>query len=461
VVLLVGLPLLIAVTYPIREDLGVTTEPLLVLVLVVVVSALGGLVPGIVGAVVGALVANFFFVPPYGTLTVGDPENLFALLVFVLVGATVSTLVDRVARRSAEAVRARADAESLARAATTLATDPEPIQPLLVEVRASLGLDAVSVLRVDDGRWSVVESVGDEPPREPTDGQRHNLTDDGRTLLITRGRQLDGRATELLEALIDQVEVAVESAELQKDVAAADEVARADAVRRGILQSVSHDLRTPLSGIKASVTSLLSGDVQFGPEDTRTFLHTIDAEVDRLDRVVGNLLDMSRLQAGELNVFLRPTAVDEVVTAAIDGLDPERVRQMDLDVPETLPLVEVDAALVERAVANVVANALAVQPHDLPLRIEATEVGTQVHLRVIDRGPGISPEERPRVFAPFQRLGDRSTQAGVGLGLAIAQGFTRAVGGVLDLDDTPGGGLTVTFRLPLTVAHPSVEGASR
>jgi two-component system sensor histidine kinase KdpD len=450
VTLLVGLPLLIAVTVPFRDDVGVTTELLLVLVLVVGISVLGGLVPGIVAAVIGALAANFFFVPPYGTLTVGDPENLFALLVFVLVGATVSTLVDRVARRSAEAVRARADAESLTRAATTLATDPAPIQPLLVELRASLGLEAVSVLQLDGERdWIVVDSVGDDPPAGPTDGDRHALDEDGRTLLVTRGRQLDGRATELLEALLDQVAVAVESQSLQRDVALAEARAEADAVRQGILQAVSHDLRTPLAGIKASVTSLLSPDVSFGPDDTRTFLHTIDSEVDRLDRVVGNLLDMGRLQAGELGVRIRPAALDDVVAAAVDGLDPGREARVDIALPGDLPLVEVDAALVERAVANVVANALAVQPADVPVRIEADPVGSEVHLRVIDRGPGIAVDQRERVFAPFQRLGDRSTQAGVGLGLAIAQGFTGAVGGSLDLDDTPGGGLTVTFRLPV------------
>ncbi|MFZ4518814.1 MAG: sensor histidine kinase [Microthrixaceae bacterium] len=267
-------------------------------------------------------------------------------------------------------------------------------------------------------------------------------------MLVTAGPQLDAAATELLDALCRTVAVAVTAASLQRDVAAADAVARADAVRRGILQAVSHDLRTPLAGIKASVTSLLSPDVSFGPEDTAAFLTTIDHEVDRLDRVVGNLLDMSRLQAGELSVHLRPTALEEVVAAAMDGLDPGRELRVELDVDDSLPLVSVDPALLERAIANVTANALAVQPPGVAVRLDARSVGDRVHLRVVDRGPGIAPEQRDQVFAPFQRLGDRSTQAGVGLGLAIAQGFTRAIGGELDLDDTPGGGLTVTFRLP-------------
>jgi two-component system, OmpR family, sensor histidine kinase KdpD len=239
---------------------------------------------------------------------------------------------------------------------------------------------------------------------------------------------------------------------LQQEAAAAAVLAQADELRTGILQAVSHDLRTPLAGIKASVTSLLSSDVTFGPEDTRTFLRTIDAEVDRLDRVVGNLLDMSRLQTGGLRVLVRPTAIDEVVVSAVAGVDDERSGRVELRVSDALPLVQIDGPLMERAVANVVANALAVQPEDHPVVVEAAALGDEVHLRVVDRGPGIAPEHRARVFAPFQRLGDRSTQAGVGLGLAIAQGFTRAVGGDLDLEDTPGGGLTVVFRLPTTTA---------
>ena len=450
-VLLAGLPVLVALTVPFREGVGVTTELLLVLSLVVVVGALGGLVPGIVAAVAGALAVNYFFVPPYGTLSVADVEDAFALLVFVVVGATVSTLVDRVARRSAEAIRARADAEALARSALLLATESDPLPPLTDELRVVLGVEAVAVLELGDGgAWRTLASSGEQPPTAPGDGARHTLTEDGRTVLVLRGRHLDARDTELLEAFADQLAVAVEAAQLQREAEAAAALAQADALRTGILQAVSHDLRTPLAGIKASVTSLLSADVTFGPEDTRTFLRTIDAEVDRLDRVVGNLLDMSRLQSGGLRVLVRPTPLEEVVVAAVSGVDRGRARAVDLRVPETLPLVQVDGPLMERAVANVVANALAVQPVEHPVVVEAAALGDEVHLRVVDRGPGIAPEDRARVFAPFQRLGDRSTQAGVGLGLAIAQGFTRAVGGDLDLEDTPGGGLTVVFRLPVT-----------
>src|SRR5262249_40952864 len=213
-------------------------------------------------------------------------------------------------------------------------------------------------------------------------------------------------------------------------------------------QAVSHDLRTPLASIKASATSLLQSDVAWDAEQRREFLETIDVEADRLNRLVSNLLDMSRLNAGAVTVAARPLYLEDVVAAALASLDhdPEHVL---VSVPETLAPVSVDPALLERALANVVANALAWSPPGAPVRIEGAEVAGRVHLRVIDRGPGVAPADRERVFRPFQRLGDNSTQAGVGLGLAVARGFIEATGGGIELDDTPGGGLTVLIDLPI------------
>ncbi|UDY34562.1 sensor histidine kinase [Dermatobacter hominis] len=453
--LLVGGPLLFLSLFPLRDDLGVPTAMLLALTLVVAVGTIGGLLPGVVAAIVCSFAINFLFVPPYGTFTVTHAENVLALAVFVVVGATVSTLVDRVARRSAESARARADADALARSAAVLSTDADPLPSLLAEVRRSLGLEAVSLLHgdpaLDDavaGRWELVSSSGEAPPRRPVDGSVRTVTDDGDWLLVLRG-DVDADGVELLETFVGQVAVAVDAVRLRQEAAAAEALLRAEELRTGILQAVSHDLRTPLAGIKASVTSLLSPDMTFGPEDTREFLTLIDDEVDRLDRVVGNLLDMSRLQSGGLRVLRLPTPVEDVVSAAVAGVEDPGSHGVEMRVPADLPLIDVDPALTERAVANVVANALAVQPEGEPVVVDAAVVGDRVHVRVIDRGPGIRPADRARVRAPFQRLGDRSNQAGVGLGLAIAHGFTVTVGGRLELEDTPGGGLTAVFELPI------------
>ncbi len=449
--LAVGLPSLIALMDSFGAEIGLATEVLLALVLVLSVAALGGLVPGIVGAVVAVLAINYFLVDPVGTFEIADLENLVALVVFVAVAAVVATLMERVRRRSLEASRAAAEAAALARSSAVLATVPDPLPDLLELLRTLAEVDGVAVLRSDDaGGWIVEACAGEDSPNRPSDGTAYDLDPDGRTVVVFRPAPAGGGTSIVMDAFIDALSVALEARRLQAEAADAAVVAEADALRTGILQAVSHDLRTPLAGIKASVTSLMSTDVIFDAEVTSEFLRTIDAEVDRLDRVIGNLLDMGRLQAGALSVLRRPTALEEVVSAALGHLDllPE---QVEVSVPETLPLVDVDGALLERAVANVVANAVAVQPEGMPVRIQASAIhrgeDDRVALQVLDHGPGLPADDRDKVFEPFQRLGDRSTQAGVGLGLAIAKGFTRAIGGELTLDDTPGGGLTVTFEL--------------
>jgi len=467
--LVVGAPVLFLVLMPLRDNLGVPTVMLLTLTLVVAVGTVGGLLPGVVAAVVCSLALNVLFVEPYGTFTVTRAENVLALLVFVVVGATVASLVDRVARRSAESARARADADALARAAALLATETDPLPSMLVELRTSLGLDAVSLLHVpaiaaqpepvspDGPGWELVAASGPEPPQRPDDGAVRTVSEDGRWVLVVRG-ELDVDGVELLETMSGQLGVAVDAVALREEAAAAEALLRADELRSGILQAVSHDLRTPLAGIKASVTSLLSPEMSFGPEDTKEFLVLIDDEVDRLDRVVGNLLDMSRLQSGRLDVLHLPTPVEDVVSAAVAGLDDRGDPRVEVHVPADLPLVDVDPALTERALANVIANALVVQPPTTPVLVDAAVIGDRVHVRVIDHGPGIPPADRVRVRSPFQRMGDRSNQAGVGLGLAIAHGFALAVGGHLEMEDTPGGGLTAVFELPVADngRHPGI-----
>ncbi len=188
-------------------------------------------------------------------------------------------------------------------------------------------------------------------------------------------------------------------------------------------------------------------DVVWTQHAVHEFLETIDEETDRLNTLVGNLLDMSRLQTGALQLVLRDVGLEEIVPGALGSLA-ERGEPVAIDVPETLARVRVDTALLERAIANLVDNALAWSPDDVEVRVEAAEVGDHVELRVVDRGPGIDPEDKARVFQPFQRLGDRSNGTGVGLGLAVARGFVQAMHGTILLDDTPGGGATMVVQLP-------------
>ncbi|MFZ4431916.1 MAG: ATP-binding protein [Microthrixaceae bacterium] len=447
---IVGVPVLSLVLLPFRDEVGLPLALLGSMALITAVASIGGIAPGVAASIGAAVGVNLAFVPPYGTLQVGTARHLVALAVLLTVGATLSYFVDRSARRSAEAARAQAEARALSRSAAALAASVDPVPTLLAELVALPHVSAASVLVLDDD-WLPIATAGDPALRRPEDGHVTPLQDDGTSVLVVRSVTPDAPGLAVDTAIAEQLSVALTADRLRREAAVGEALARTDALRTGILRAVSHDLRTPLAGIKASVTSLLSPDVTFGPEASSEFLRTIDAEADRLDRVVGKLLDMSRVQTGSVRAVRRAVALEEVVAAALQDVGPvHSPAPVDVRVDETLPLVDVDGPLLERALANVIENALAVQPTDAPpVRVTATpaEPG-RVELLVVDAGPGIAPEDRNRVVEPFQRVGDQRTSDGVGLGLAIALGFTEAVGGTLELRDSPGGGLTVVMSLP-------------
>ncbi|MGO8883242.1 MAG: sensor histidine kinase, partial [Streptosporangiaceae bacterium] len=251
----------------------------------------------------------------------------------------------------------------------------------------------------------------------------------------------------VLGAFATYAVVALEQQRLAAEAEAARPIAEADRMRTALLAAVSHDLRTPLASAKAAVTSLRSEDIQWAAEDQDELLATADESLDRLARLVDNLLDMSRLQAGALAVFPGPADLAEVVARSLDDLGPPGA-VVTIDIPADLPEVQVDPAILERVIANLTANALRYSPPDSPPVLTASALGEWVELRVIDRGPGIPEQDRDRMFVPFQRLGDTDNTTGVGLGLALSRGLTEAMGGSLDPEDTPGGGLTMTLSLP-------------
>jgi two-component system, OmpR family, sensor histidine kinase KdpD len=219
-------------------------------------------------------------------------------------------------------------------------------------------------------------------------------------------------------------------------------------MRTALLAAVSHDLRTPLASAKAAVTSLRSAEVEFDPADREELFATADESLDRLGRLVANLLDMSRLQAGVLGLSLAPIGLEDAVSRALDELG-EQARDVVVRLPAHLPAVRADPGLLERVLVNLVTNALQFSPEGQAPAVRASERDGVVDLRVVDRGPGIPREQWDQVFLPFQRLGDRDNHAGVGLGLALSRGLAEAMGGSVAPEDTPGGGLTMVLRLPV------------
>jgi two-component system, OmpR family, sensor histidine kinase KdpD len=429
-----------------RDALTLPSELLLFLLLVVVAAAVGGLGPAVLASGSGFLLGNWFFTPPLYTFTISEAENLLALVVFLVVAGVVSMLVTTAARRSAESTRARSEAAALARLGGSLLGEGDPLPALMTHLRTEFEVDAVAVLRREGDGWRVESSAGEPVPARPDAGALSVPLDDQMQLVVA-GERLDQDDLDVLQAFTGQLSLALESRQLRAEASVAEGLAEANELRTALLAAVSHDLRTPLASIKASVTSLLQRDVHWTPEATRELLETVNEEADRLNTLVGNLLDMSRLQTGSVQLVARDVGLDEVVPRALAGL--HHSERVVIDVPETLPRVHADAALLERAVANVVDNALAWSPPDQKVRVEAGAVGDRIDLRIVDRGPGVPPDQRTRIFQPFQRLGDRGNGTGVGLGLAVARGFVEAMSGELTVDDTPGGGLTMVLSLPV------------
>jgi two-component system sensor histidine kinase KdpD len=438
------LPVVTVVFAQLRGTFGLPSVLLIYLLAVVVVGTVGGALPAMSAALAGFTLANYYFTPPFYTFTIAETDNLLALAAFLLTTGVVSYLVDLSARRRAELLRARAEAEAMARMAGSL-TDEELLPQLVDQLRSTFGVPCAAVFRRgENGTWELEAAAGDPIPREPGTADIAEPLGVERMLALTGG-SLSGADHRLLDAVVAQAALALEARRLQGQAEQAAALARANDLRTGLLQAVSHDLRTPLASIKASITSLRQKDVQWSPDEEADFEETIEDETDRLTALVNNLLDMSRLQAGVLAPLCTETSLEEVVPGALAGLGP-RARNVRLELPEDLPPVAADASLLERVVANLVDNALTWSPADEPPRVEAGAVPGEVLVRVVDRGPGIPRNQRDDVFQPFQRVVDHGS--GVGLGLAIARGFTEAMGGELAIEDTPGGGTTMVVALP-------------
>jgi two-component system sensor histidine kinase KdpD len=422
---------------------------------VVLVALVGGFWPAVVAAIVGSLLLNYYFVEPLHTFTINEHNNLLALLVFVAVAVLVSLVVDTAARRTRQAARAAAESELLSTIAGSVLRGEASVTSLLERVREAFAMDSATLLeRSDDvggsAQWHVVAWAGGNPCARPDEGDTEVSTGDRLTLVLC-GRPLPAQDRRVLGAFAAQAAVALEQTRLTEAAAAAVPLEAANRLRTALLAAVGHDLRTPLAEAKAAVTGLRGQGVAYSPGEQAELLAIADSALDRLARLVDDLLDLSRLQAGALEVTLGPMGLDDVVALALDELGPPG-RTVTVDVPVELPDVVADPALVQRIITNLLSNALRYAPGEPP-RLTASALGDEVQLRVVDTGPGVPVEDRDRVFAPFQRLGDADTSTGVGLGLALARGLAESMGGSILPEDTPGGGLTMVLTLP--AAHAS------
>ena len=449
-----GLVLPLVVTtllVPFRNSFSLPTIFLIYLLEVVAASLFGGLMLAIVASIETSLLVNFYFVPPIGTLTIAQPANVFAILVFVIVAAVIATIVDRSTRRANEATRRGAEATALASLSVGIMQRSDGVKALLDQTRETFGVRAVALFErdADRPRTSVVEVAGEAPPTRIDQADVTVDAGPGLTLALSGGRVAvaDRR---ILEAFAAQAAALLERNRLATRAADAARLKDSERVRTALLAAVSHDLRTPLAGIKAAITTLRDDDLHIDEVDREALLADAAESVLRLDSLVANLLDLSRLQTGTVKPRLEPTSLDEVLQRALRGV-PDNLISDETD--DQFPLLYTDGGLLERSVANLVENALRFAPVDEQVRICAAVVpGGVMQLRIIDRGPGVAQSDQVRMFQPFQRLGDVPAGSGVGLGLAVARGLAEAVGAEVESEDTPGGGLTMVVTVPLADA---------
>jgi len=402
------------------------------------VAILWGTALAVVVSVASMLVFNWFFLPPYHSFHLHESQNWLALAVYLVLAVAVGALASRARLRREDAEQRRAEAHALAEAALDLLRGRT-----LDDELGRLAALTAGVLGVDGARLE----LGEQPPQEGEQALRveANLRCVA-TLFVDEQATLDAAVRHrFLPSLAALLAVVAERSRLESEALEAEALRRSDALKTALLRAVSHDLRSPLTAILASADALASPGLSLAPEDRLALAETIQGEAARLDHVVGQLLDLSRLEAGAAEPHRELWHVDELVGQALAGLgaDASRVR---LEVKPETPPVEVDAAQVERVLANLIDNALHYSPPGSGVLVRAEPGATELRLHVVDRGPGLPAEERDALFQPFRRGG--AGQVGSGLGLAIARGFAEANGGRVWAQDDPAGGHLV-LSLPL------------
>jgi two-component system, OmpR family, sensor histidine kinase KdpD len=480
VVTLASLGALLALLLPFRAHLSPTIPALVFVLPVLVGTVIGGLPPGIVGALGGFLVYDLFFLPPYNTLTVRSPENWTALAVYAVVVLVVSQVVAKLRSAREEAERRTEESERLYELSQALIGDLT-LSQLLTHMVATVQSvfaprwTALVLPEGESGDLGAALRVAASAGQRLTEADVASVTSGGQTrslglvddtgprrvsvalvvshrpvgMLVLQDVQLVEHERSLLGTFANQAALAVDRAQLSEQALRARLLEEIDRWRRALMGAASHDLRTPLASIKTAVSNLRQVDARLSPEDRAELLELIELQSDRLARLVTNLLDMTRLEAGALE--LRPTTigftdlVDEAV-ALLGGLVvPGRVA---VDAPADLPLLHLDHVLMSQVLANVLENAERLSPGDSVIRVAARRASgnaARVEIAVADDGPGIAPKDRERVFEMFSQNGGGGR---AGLGLAIAKAFVEAHGGLIWIDPDVDGGARVVFTVP-------------
>ena len=422
-------------------DTDLTVAALLLLVTVLAVGTLG-LPAGLTSAFVGFLVLNFFFTEPTGSFKIHRTDDVVALVVFLASAALVGWIVQLLSTLRATAVQREAEAKVRLDLTNRLLEGADVDDALQSAAGALAELFAFEACTLTAG-----------PPLAPADEpERANVRVDGPgvTLLARARSPLSKADRELLEALVAGLAAGVDRLRLQEEVREARLVAEVGRQRAGFLSAVSHNLRTPLTAVKAAAGTLLSSWSRIEPEERRELLETISDEAERLERLVRNTLELSRIRAGALEVEPERVDIADLVQHAVRRLRPiARAHRVRLDVDDDLPPISLDVTMAEQILLNLLENALRFAPPGSEIVVGAhANGGDEVELVVADHGPGVPIEARGRIFEEFQSAETRPDRSGTGLGLAIVRALVVAHGGSVRYEDTPGGGATFVCTFP-------------
>lgn len=438
-------------------DERATAAALVYLLGVFAAAAVGGLGPGVLSSVLSFLGLNFFFTPPRRTLSVGKTDDLIALVVFVTVGMAVSWLVAVGLSQRARAERRELEARSLYAISSRLLASEDldvALRELAGSVRRLFGLSRCEVrIREHDGSLALRAWDGELPPPGADEIAVPLATPDrdlGALVLMPGAARIGEAERQVAAIFARQTAAALERAILEHEAKQARLAAETNRVRRALLSAVSHDFRTPLASIKASLTALEPGadGATLAPSDAQELLRTAIEETERLERLVANLLDLTRIRSGAIAPDRVSIPIDDVIEDALAGLRaPLADHRIEVMIRQDVPLLEVDPVQVGQVFRNVLQNAGRFAPPGSAIRIAASSWHGAVEVRVSDRGPGIPGADREAIFAEFYRSGD-GRSAGTGLGLAVSKAIVEANGGAIWAEETPGGGATIVVRLP-------------
>lgn len=454
-VLAVAAPTVVTLAALLPQRVGITTPALAYVLAVAGVAAYGGLRAGVAASLVSFAALHFFFTPPREVLALPGSQDLIALLVFLVVSSLIGAMLSAAVSRGSAAERKAGEIQVLHRVAGGLLSG-EAIEDVLAAFARSVR-DLLELARIEVSTTYAADRI--VAGQEATAGaEGFPMHARGHTIgLLRAGPRDSGLGREEREALTmfaDQLAIVLDSVGLAVQTRRAELEADESRARAAIFSSVTHDLRTPLASILASATTLRA-DGRLAPEDRRELLDTICDESARLNRLVGNLLDLSRMHAGSLTPAKVNMSITELLAGVLGRMEAALANHpVDVRVTDDLPEVPMDVVQMDQVLTNLLENAIRFAPAGSSIDLRAERSDGVVRLRVADRGPGVPPEEREHVFEPFVRVpdrqdGDGQAHPGAGLGLAICRAIVEAHEGTIRIDGTPVRGTTVVIELPL------------